>query len=111
MRQSSVALAWAVADPGARITSNNAGYIMEQCIQSCRELLDRTLIWNQAHLLHTLHHYELHYNAHRPHRGIANTRPLHPLPARIDDPATIAHLTVRRHDRLGGILHEYKRAA
>jgi len=33
--------------------------IMERWIQSCRrELLDRTLIWNQAHLLHALHEYE-----------------------------------------------------
>jgi hypothetical protein len=33
--------------------------IVERWIQSCRhELLDRTLIWNQAHLLHALHEYE-----------------------------------------------------
>jgi transposase len=44
--------------------------VMERWIQSCRhELLDRTLIWNQAHLLHALHEYEGHHNAHRPHRG------------------------------------------
>jgi len=30
-------------------------------IQSCRhELLDRTLVWNQRHLLHVLHEYERH---------------------------------------------------
>jgi hypothetical protein len=30
--------------------------IMERWIQSCRhELLDRTLLWNQTHLLHALH--------------------------------------------------------
>jgi putative transposase len=48
---------------------------------------------------------------HRPHQGIANARPLHPLPAQITDPARIAYLDVRRHDRLGGILYEYERAA
>src|SRR5204863_6246034 len=38
--------------------------MIERWIQSCRhELLDRTLIWNQAHLLHALHEYERFYNA------------------------------------------------
>ena len=63
---------------------------MERWIQSCRhELLDRTLIWNQGHLLHSLREYERHYNTHRPHRGIANARPLSPLPQPITDPAAI----------------------
>jgi putative transposase len=83
---------------------------MERWIQTCRrELLDRTLIWNQAHLLHALHQYERHYNEHRPHRGINNARPLRPLPAPITD--TVTHLNVRRRDHLGGLLHEYERAA
>ena len=86
--------------------------IIERWIQSCRhELLDRTLIFNQAHLLHALRQYERHYNAHRPHRGISNARPLRPLPAQITNPDTIMHLNVRRHDRLGGLLHEYEHAA
>jgi putative transposase len=86
--------------------------IMERWIQTCRhELLDRTLIWNQAHLLHALREYETHYNAHRPHRGIANARPLRPLPQPITEPATITQLRIHRHDRLGGLLHEYQHAA
>jgi len=86
--------------------------IMERWIQSCRhELLDRTLIWNQGHLLHSLREYERHYNTHRPHRGIANARPLSPLPQPITDPAAIPHLRIRRHDRPGGLLHEYEHAA
>ncbi|WP_413797138.1 integrase core domain-containing protein [Streptomyces iranensis] len=86
--------------------------IIERWIQTCHcELLDRTLIWNQRHLLHTLREFEQFYNTHRPHQGIANARPLHPVPPPIDDPDTLAHLNVRRHDRLGGILHEYKHAA
>ena len=53
---------------GVRMPRMNA--IMERCIQTCRrELLDRTLVWNQVHLLHALRHYEQHYNEHRPHRG------------------------------------------
>jgi putative transposase len=86
--------------------------IMERWIRTCRhELLDRTLIWNQRHLLHALHEYEQFYNTHRPHRGISNARPLHPLPESIADPATITRLNIRRHDRLGGVLHEYEHAA
>jgi transposase InsO family protein len=55
--------------------------IVERWIQTCRhELLDRTLIWNQRHLLHALREYERFYNSHRPHQGIANARPLRPLP-------------------------------
>jgi putative transposase len=46
---------------GVRIPRMNA--IMERWIHSCRrELLDRTLIWNQQHLLHTLREYEQFYN-------------------------------------------------
>ncbi|MFE2184724.1 integrase core domain-containing protein [Streptomyces sp. NPDC059455] len=86
--------------------------IMERWIQTCRrELLDRTLIWNQPHLLHALREFEQFYNGHRPHQGIANARPLQPLPPPIDDPDTLARLAIRRRDRLGGILHEYRHAA
>ena len=85
---------------------------MERRIQSCRhELLDRTLIWNQTHLLRALHEYERHHNGHRPHRGIANARPLRPLPEPITDPDRLARLTIHRCDRLGGILREYEHAA
>jgi transposase len=86
--------------------------IMERWIQSCRhELLDRTLIWNQAHLLHALHEYEHHHNVHRPHRGISNARPLRSLPEPITDLNTIIRLDIRQRDRLGGVLHEYEHAA
>jgi putative transposase len=86
--------------------------IMERWVQTCRrELLDRTLICNQRHLIHALREFEESYNSHRPHQGIANTRPLCPLPPPITDPDEITHLDVRRCVRLGGILHEYKHAA
>jgi putative transposase len=76
-----------------------------------RELLDRSLIWNQRHLLHALREFEQFYNGHRPHQGIANARPLYPLPAPIVDPDKLARLDIRRRQRLGGILHEYEHAA
>jgi transposase InsO family protein len=95
---------------GVRVPRMNA--IMERWVQTCRrELLDRTLIYNQRHVLHAPHQYEQHYNDHRPHRGINNVRPLRALPAPITDPDTIAHLNVRRRDRLSGLLHEYEHAA
>ncbi|WP_198359040.1 integrase core domain-containing protein [Streptomyces fildesensis] len=95
---------------GVRMPRMNS--IMERWVQTCRrELLDRTLIWNQRHLLHALREFEEHYNSHRPHQGIANARPLHPLPVPVTDPEQIDRLDIRRRERLGGILHEYQHAA
>jgi transposase InsO family protein len=66
---------------GIRMPRMNS--IMERWVQTCRrELLDRTLIWNQHHLLHALREFEQFYNEHRPHQGISNASPLHPLPRR-----------------------------
>jgi transposase InsO family protein len=77
-----------VVPSGVRMPRMNS--IMERWIQACRhELLDRTLLWNQAHLLHALREYERHHNRHRPHRGIANARPLQPVPEPITDRATL----------------------
>ena len=50
-------------------------------------------------------------NEHRPHRTPRAPAPLRPLPEPITDPERIAHLDVRRRDRLGGTLHEYRHAA
>lgn len=86
--------------------------VIQRWVQTCRrELLDRTVIWNQRHLLHALREFERHYHEHRRHQGIANARPLRPLPKPLADPDEIARLDLRRHDRLGGILHEYEQAA
>jgi putative transposase len=95
---------------GVQMPRMNA--VMERWVQTCRrELLDRTLIWNQAHLLHALREFEQFYNAHRPHQGIANARPLRALPSPITEPGAVIRLHVHRRDRLGGILHEYRTAA
>ncbi|MFI8305156.1 integrase core domain-containing protein [Streptomyces sp. NPDC085927] len=95
---------------GVRMPRMNS--IMERWVQTCRgELLDRILIWNQRHLLHVLREFEKFYNSHRPHQGIANARPLNPLPAPIADPDETARLDIRRSDRLGGVLHEYEHVA
>jgi transposase len=95
---------------GVRMPRMNS--LMERWVQTCRrELLDRTLIWSQSHLLHVLREFEQFYNGHRLHQGIANARPLQPLPVPLAAPGQIAGLQVRRRDRLGGVLHEYQHAA
>jgi len=62
---------------GVRMPRMNA--VLERWMRTCRrELLDRTLIFSQQHLLHALREYETSYYEHRPHQGIANVRPLAP---------------------------------
>src|SRR5260221_7332200 len=106
-----------LADAGIKVVPSGIqtprmNSIMERWVQTCRhELLDRTLIWHQQHLLHALHEFEYFYNDHRPHQGLANARPLCPLPTPLTDPDQIAQLRVRRRDRLGGLLHEHEHAA
>ena len=79
--------------------------IMERWIGSCRrELLDRTLIWNQRHLMIVLREYEDFYNTHWPHRALNQAAPLRPLPDGVTD---LDHLRVRRRDRSGGVIYEY----
>ena len=49
--------------------------IAERWIGGCRrELLDRTLVWNQNHLRRILREYETHHNQHRPHRSCTAPR-------------------------------------
>ncbi|MFF4829070.1 integrase core domain-containing protein [Streptomyces sp. NPDC001312] len=62
---------------GVRMPRMNS--IMERWVRTClRELPDRMLTWDERHLVHTLCEFETFYNEHRPHLGLANTRP-HPL--------------------------------
>jgi len=95
---------------GIRVPRMNS--IMERWVLSLRhELLDRTLVWNEQHLRHTLREYEQFYNKHRTHRSLQAAAPLRALPEPITEPEQITHLDIRRRDRLGGILHEYQHAA
>ncbi len=94
---------------GGQMPRMNA--IMERWVLTRRELLDRTLIWKQRRLLHTLRGFEQCYNEHRPHWTLQAAAPRHPLPRPMIDPERIAHLSARRRDRLGGTLHEYQHAA
>ena len=77
-----------LADAGIRIVLCNVSTprmnaISERWIGGCRrELLDRTLIWNQHHLRRILRQYKTHHNQHRPHRSLDAAAPLKPLPHR-----------------------------
>ena len=83
--------------------------ITQRWVGSCRrELLDRTLIWNQRHLMMVLREYEDFYNSHRPHRALDQAAPLRPLPDGVTD---LDQFRVRRHDRAGGVIHEYRLVA
>lgn len=100
----------AVVLTGIRMPRMNA--VMERWVRTCRrELLDRTLIWSQAHLPHALREFESHDNDHSPHRALRRAAPPHTVPEPITGQARNIELHVRRHDRLGGALHEYEHAA
>jgi hypothetical protein len=82
--------------------------IAERWIGGCRrELLDRTLLWNQNHLRRILRDYETHHNQHRPHRSLHGAAPLTPLP----EPVHLERYRVRRQARAGGTINEYRLAA
>ena len=74
-----------------------------------RECLDWILVANRRHLHHVLREFVDDYNRHRPHRalGLAPPEPPHPSPTTASPSAT----AIRRHDRLGGLIHEYAIAA
>ena len=67
------------------------------------------MIVGRRQLERVLRTYVDHYNRKRPHRAlglVAPHPPGEPTPAADANPAQ-----VRRRDRLGGLLHEYERAA
>jgi transposase len=94
---------------GVRMPRMNA--IMERWVKPLRaELLDRVLIWNETHLRYVLGEYERHYNLHRTRRSLAAAAPLRARPQPLETDR-IEHLAIRRQDRLGGVVHEYRHAS
>jgi putative transposase len=84
-----------------------ANAIAERFVRTARaECLDWLLILNRRHLERVLRVYVDHYNTQRPHRAL-DLQP--PQPAEPPPTPTIAE--IRRHDRLGGLIHEYHRDA
>jgi len=72
-----------------------------------RELLDRTLIWNQRQPQRLIVDHIERYNEHRPHRSL-DQRP--PLPAGLLNHAR-GHPRVLKSTRCDGLIHEYRNAA
>src|SRR2546427_9731472 len=70
-----------------------------------RECLDWVLIFGRGHLERVLAEFVSHYNTGRPHRSIDLDAPV-PLQPAGDTTAAICRI-----DRLGGLIHEYRRAA
>ena len=90
------------------VRAPRANAIAERFVETIRrELLDRLLLINQGHAAAALREFERHYNDHRPHRTLGQAAPLRPLPRHT--PTAVD--TVRRHDRLGGLIHEYQHVA
>jgi hypothetical protein len=82
----------------------------ERFVRTVRsECLDWLMIVSARHLERALTVFIDHYNTYRPHRSLdlapPNGRPVIAI-------WTGAHtMAVKRRDRLGGLLHEYERAA
>jgi transposase InsO family protein len=75
-----------------------------------RDCLDRMLIFGPRHLEAVLAEYVEHYNSHRPHRSLNQRSPsasgaTPPLSTDVD-PAKL-----RKANRLGGVIHEYRMVA
>lgn len=82
-----------------------ANSFAERWVRSVREeALDKLLIVNQAHLQRVLTEYTSYFNRARPHQGIEQRCPI-PIERGYRAGA------VKRRDVLGGIIHDYDRAA
>ncbi len=95
---------------GPRAPNLNAQ--VERFIQSVRvECLDHFLVCGEKHLRHILTEYLHYYNELRPHQGMGNV----PLPEATESEAPRRALPDRGevlcHERLGGLLRHYYRAA
>jgi transposase InsO family protein len=93
------------------VRAPRANAICERVIGTFRrECLDRILVFGRRHLELVLVEFIDHYNSHRPHRSLAQRRPhswdSDPAPTSDPQPGQL-----RRVDRLGGLIHEYRLAA
>ena len=87
-----------------------ANGIAERFVRTARtECLDWLLILNARHLERTLAVFVDHYNGHRPHRSL-DLAPPNGRPATEKETGSPT-LAITCRDRLGGLLHEYERAA
>jgi hypothetical protein len=90
----------------APVRSPQANAYAERFVGTARrECLDWVLIFGRGHLERVLVEFVSHYNTGRPHRSIDLDAPV-PLRPVNDTTAAIC-----RVDRLGGLIHDYRRAA
>ena len=84
----------------------------ERLVESLRrECLDHVVVLGARHLRRVLARYIAYYNRHRAHRGLKLFPPDRGTTA-VTPPAILSTgAAVRRRDRLGGLLHEYRLAA
>ena len=88
------------------VRSPRANAYAERFVRTIRqECLDHLLVVSRRHLDQVLAEFVRHYNDARPHRGLQLAQPI-PRPGTVIDDGTII-----RTDVLGGIIHEYERAA
>jgi transposase InsO family protein len=91
------------------VRAPQANAYAERFVRTVRtECLDFLLIVGRRHLDRVLRIYIQHYNSERPHRGLALQAPEAPEARQLSSTPTG---DVQRRDRLGGLLHEYYRAA
>lgn len=77
----------------------------ERWVRSVREeCLEQVIVLNQSHLAYILHEYERYFNHARPHQGIDQQIPCPPA-------KLLTQGRVERRTILGGIIHDYYRAA
>jgi transposase InsO family protein len=94
---------------GARVIKTpvqapNANAFAERFVRTARtELLDLVLVFGRRHLLSLLRDYEIHYNTHRPHRGIDLSAP----ETIAVDPTPVPLEQIRRSAVIGGLINEY----
>jgi transposase InsO family protein len=92
------------------IRAPKANAVAERWVQTAwAECLDWTLVCGRRHLLRLLRAYVRHYNQQRPYRGLALAVP--EVRDQDRDSMAIRPAEVRRHDVLGGLMHEYHRVA
>lgn len=75
-----------------------------------RECLDRMLILGRRHLEAVPDEYVEHHNSHRPHRSLSQRAPA-ASEAILPRPGDTDLTRLRRTDRLGGLIHEYRMVA
>jgi putative transposase len=89
--------------------SPRANSICERFVGTCRrEVLDHLLIFSARHLEAVIREFLVHYHQARPHQGLDQRCPAPAEPNVVPLPM---HGQIVRHDRLGGLLHEYAWAA